>query len=75
MDTFAEVISDRISGWPDKAIVELLQVIDAIEIKYSISYRLSDDERAAVREGLAQAQRGEFVSDEIVAAYFNRFRS
>ena len=29
--------------------------------------QLDDDTRAAVEEGLAQAQRGEFVSDEDVA--------
>jgi predicted transcriptional regulator len=29
--------------------------------------RLDDETRAAVVEGLAQAQRGEFVSDEVVA--------
>ena len=29
--------------------------------------RLDDETRAAVEEGLAQAQRGEFVSDEDVA--------
>jgi predicted transcriptional regulator len=28
---------------------------------------MSDDERAAVRRGLAQADRGEFVPDEIVS--------
>jgi predicted transcriptional regulator len=32
-------------------------------------YQLSDDERAAVRVGLEQAQRGEFVSDQDVEAY------
>ena len=30
-------------------------------------YRLSDEERAAVREGLAQAKRREFVPDDVVA--------
>ena len=29
--------------------------------------QLDDDTRAAIEEGLAQAQRGEFVSDENVA--------
>jgi len=29
--------------------------------------RLSDQTRAAIREGIAQAERGEFVSDEVVA--------
>lgn len=28
---------------------------------------LDDETRAAVREGLAQAERGEFVADEVVA--------
>jgi predicted transcriptional regulator len=29
--------------------------------------RLDDETRAAVREGVAQAERGEFVDDEVVA--------
>jgi hypothetical protein len=32
------------------------------------AYPLDDEARAAIREGLAQADRGEFVPDEIVAA-------
>lgn len=38
-------------------------------------YRLTDDERAAVREGIAQADRGEFVADDVVAAYFKKHRA
>jgi len=38
-------------------------------------YRLTDDERAAVREGLAQADRGEFVADVVVAAFFRKHRA
>jgi predicted transcriptional regulator len=75
MNDLTQAIAGRISDWPDEAIAELLQAIDNIEIKYSLVYRLSDEERAAVREGLAQAERGEFASDEEVAAYFNRHRS
>jgi predicted transcriptional regulator len=30
-------------------------------------YIMTDEERAAVRRGLAQADRGEFVPDELVA--------
>jgi hypothetical protein len=36
--------------------------------------RLDDETRAAVQEGLAQARRGEFASDEEIAAVFNRYR-
>jgi hypothetical protein len=34
--------------------------------------RLDDDTRTAVRRSLAQAQRGEFASDEEMAAFFKR---
>ena len=75
MDDLGKEISDRISDWPDEAIAELLQAIIDIEVKHFGVYRLSDDERAAVREGFAQAARGEFANDDDVAAFFNRHRS
>lgn len=34
-------------------------------------YQLSRDERAAVAEGVAQADRSEFVSDEEMDAFFD----
>lgn len=37
-------------------------------------YVLSEEERAAVEEGLAQAERGEFASDDEVAAHFSNRR-
>lgn len=37
-------------------------------------YVLSEEEEAAIEEGLAQADRGEFASDEEVAALFSKFR-
>lgn len=75
MNDFAKEIAKRITDWPDEAIAELIQAMLDIEAKHFGVYRLSDDERAAVREGSAQAERGEFVSDEQVATFFNRFRS
>lgn len=36
--------------------------------------RLDDETRAAVLEGLAQAERGEFVSDDVVAEADKRHR-
>jgi predicted transcriptional regulator len=35
-------------------------------------YKLSAEERAAIDEGLAQADRGEFASDERVAAMWKK---
>lgn len=37
-------------------------------------YVLSEEEEAAIAEGLAQAERGEFVSNEEVQALFRRFK-
>ena len=52
-----------------------MQAVADIEAKHTGVYRMSDDERAAVLEGLAQAERGEFVADEIVSAYFDKYRA
>jgi predicted transcriptional regulator len=35
-------------------------------------YRLTDDERAEVRAGLAEIERGEIASDDEVRAVYNR---
>jgi predicted transcriptional regulator len=40
---------------------------EVIEARRTGIYTMSDDERAAVRQGLAEADRGEFVPGEILA--------
>jgi predicted transcriptional regulator len=75
MTEFAQMILDRIADWPKEAQAELIDAIAEIEAKHFGVCRLSDEERSAVREGLAQAARGEFASDEDVATFFNRYRS
>jgi predicted transcriptional regulator len=75
MNKIAETILDRIADWPEEAQDELMQAIVDIEAKHFGVYHLSDDERKAVREGLAQAARGEFVSDDVLAEYFNKYRA
>ena len=67
-----ENILTRAATWPKEAQEELARVAREIEIGQADVYKLSDDERAAVDEGLAQADRGEFVSDEEMEAFFNR---
>jgi hypothetical protein len=37
-------------------------------------YRLSDEERAAVRRALQEVRDGRIASDEDIAALFDRFR-
>jgi hypothetical protein len=74
MNKMVESILERVAGWPEEAQAELIQSMVEIETKHFGVYRLSDEERAAVREGLAQAKRREFVPDDVVAEFFNRHR-
>ena len=59
--------------WPaarqDEA-AELLLVLDRLGDTYAVSA----DELAAIDEGLAQAERGEFATDAEIEAAFARFR-
>jgi predicted transcriptional regulator len=75
MNKMVESILERVADWPEEAQAELMQAVIDIEGRHLGVYHLSDDERAAVREGLAQAERGEFVPDDVVAAYFNKYRA
>jgi predicted transcriptional regulator len=75
MNKITETILDRIADWPEEAQQEVMQAVVDIEAKHFGVYRLSDDERTAVREGLAQAERSEFVPDDVVEAYFNKYRA
>ncbi|MDO8552863.1 MAG: hypothetical protein Q7S01_05085 [bacterium] len=65
---------ERAESWPEEAQAELLQFMVNTETKHFGVYRLSDDERAAVRVGLSQAKKGKFASDTRVQGVFKKFR-
>jgi hypothetical protein len=52
--------------WPSEDQEELAQFAREIEARRTGVYVMSDAERVAVREGLTQADRGEFVPDGVV---------
>ena len=58
---------ERVAAWPPEDIAALEQFVREMEARRADLFRLTDDERAAIREGLAQADRGEFVPDEEIA--------
>ena len=74
MNKMTESILDRIADWPEDAQAELMQSIVDIEKRRFGVYRLSEDERAAVRRGLEEMRQGKFATDEQVEAVFNRYR-
>ena len=52
--------------WPVEDQEELAEFAREIEARRTNVYTMSENERVAVRPGLAEADRGEFVPDEIV---------
>ena len=70
-----ETLLERITDWPKEAQAEVVKAIVDIETKYFGVCKLSAEEQVAILAAKAQAERGEFASDEEVAALFNRYRS
>jgi hypothetical protein len=70
-----EILLEHVSSWPEEAQEELMRSVASIEDKHFGVYRLSDDERKAVRRGLAEMRERKLASDEAVAAVFNRYRA
>ena len=66
---------EQVQSWPEEDQEELADVAREIESRRTGVYRLSDDERAAVREGIDAALRGDFASDEEMEEFFKLHRS
>ncbi|HEY4775238.1 MAG TPA: hypothetical protein VIH40_10515 [Xanthobacteraceae bacterium] len=75
MNKALESLLERVAAWPAEAQEELLQSALQIEQKHAGIYRLSDEERAAVRRGLEEMRQGKFATEEEVEAVFKRYRS
>jgi len=75
MNKALETLMERVAAWPEEAQAELLESVLAIEKKHFGVYRLSEEERAAVRRGLEEMRQQKFATEDEVAAVFNRYRS
>jgi hypothetical protein len=67
MNKILKEVIEHAETWPVEDQQELAEYAREIEARRTGVYSMSDDERAAVRIGLAEADRGEFVPDEIIA--------
>ena len=65
-------ILERARGWPEQRRREAERVLEAMEHAGVGVYRLSDEERRLVEEGLQESLRGDLVPDEEMEAFFNR---
>lgn len=65
-------ILDRIITWPPEDQEELADCAREIEARRTGIYELSPEEDAAIREGLAELERGEWTSEEAMRSFWMR---
>jgi hypothetical protein len=67
MNKLLKEMIEHAETWPREDQEELAEYAREIEARRTGVYIMSDDERVAVGKGLAEADRGEFVPDELIA--------
>ena len=65
---------ERVAALPEELLGEVEESMDEIVRWHEGVFRLTDEERAAVRKGMEAARRGEFVSDDEMADFYRRHR-
>jgi len=68
-----EILLDRVAAWSEEDQEKVARFIEEIESTRRELYKLSDEERAAVRRGFEEMRTGQLASDEEVAPVFNRY--
>ena len=66
-------VLEGVRSWPREDQEELAQLAREIEARRTGVYVMNDEERAAVRQGLEEAMRGEFVPDDEMDAFWKRY--
>lgn len=62
----------KVRELPEADQDEAAEILLSVAARRGEPVRLDDETRAAIREGREQARRGEFVSEEDMAAFFKR---
>jgi predicted transcriptional regulator len=63
---------ERVDSWPQEDQDELAEFAREIEARRSGVYVVDREEEAAIREGLAQLDRGEWVSEDAMRSFWRR---
>ena len=64
MTKTAKQLLERVASWPEEDQEELAEVAREIEARRSGIYEPTPEEEAAIREGIAELDRGEWVREE-----------
>jgi predicted transcriptional regulator len=67
-----KAVLDRVLSWPPERQQDAADMLMRMEAQGTEPYTPTEEEWTAIQEGLAQARRGEFVSDEEMEAFWNR---
>jgi hypothetical protein len=70
-----EALMERAASWPEEAQAELVRFMIDTEARHFGAFNLDDEDRKRIEQSLASAKRGEFATDEEVAALFRRYRA
>jgi predicted transcriptional regulator len=66
-------VLEGVRSWPQEDQEELAELAREIKARRTGVYVMNDEERAAVRRGLDEAARGEFIPDEEMNAFWKKF--
>lgn len=70
MNAILKRLLDSVEAWPEADQEELIGYARLIEARRQGAYTLDDEERAAIEEGIAEADRGELFDEEEVFREF-----
>ncbi len=74
MSPGTKALLERVETWPVEDQEELAELVREIESRRTGVYRLSDDERAAVRAGLEDARQGNFATELEMEEFYQLHR-
>jgi len=72
MSPATKKLLERVQSWPEEDQQELIELARDIEARRTGLYTPSADEEQAIREGLAQLDRGETVSEKDMEPFWKR---
>lgn len=69
-----QAIFERVLTWPSERLADVAELLLQMETANEVADDLTAEDLADLEEGLAEADRGEFASEEEVDALLHRYR-
>ena len=72
MSPATKKLLEQVESWPEEDQEELARYAREIEARRRGVYMVDEEEGAAIRRGLAELDRGEWVSEEEMRSFWKR---